>query len=506
MKWYIFIIYFLLGIPILINSVKDIFILGITCDGIYSGLYFLYKYFNKDLTENQILKSVSDIYIIDTLTRYQYYFILNLIYYLINIILFFKEIYLYYIFYILLLPPLINYIYSKTDNGKIFFNFIITKRNIFLKKFFSKQISKFIEKNSFITGSPPLVLSYNKIMPLWEHIDNMTDVIISILKNILIITIINHLKINMNNLSYNFIKKLYNYKSGEEVSTKLNLEEAQKNIRLMIINNDWNSITSARITNSLKTIYINYDTQNISIIKKLEFKLIIFFSYWSIGNFISLFFIPVIHAFIEIYRYRCFIPNYYKIINTISSLLITFIYNNSILTAFITAFGYPLFINNLTISFFNNLFKKKYILIDMHFNKTKLIYMIKYTSWIFINNYFYTDVIYKNYVNNTNNIGSLLIVNFINTKIHKVLFLILYISNIINNNNIINLIINFYIIFVLSNFYDIISKNINNTNIINDSLIKKNILEKHQNIEKHQDIYINNEFKYFLEESMIIIN
>ena len=49
----------------------------------------------------------------------------------------------------------------------------------------------------------------------------------------------------------------------------------------------------------------------------------------------------------------------------------------------------------------------------MHFNKTKLIYMIKYTSWIFINNYFYTDVIYKNYVNNTNNIGSLLIVNFI---------------------------------------------------------------------------------------------
>ena len=189
-----------------------------------------------------------------------------------------------------------------------------------------------------------------------------------------------------------------------------------------------------------------------------------------------------------------------------SSLLITFIYNNSILTAFITAFGYPLFINNLTISFFNNLFKKKYILIDMHFNKTKLIYMIKYTSWIFINNYFYTDVIYKNYVNNTNNIGSLLIVNFINTTIHKVLFLILYISNIINNNNIINLIINFYLIFVLSNFYDIISKNINNTNIINDSLIKKNILEKHQNIEKHQDIYINNEFKYFLEESMIIIN
>ena len=102
MKWYVFIIYFILGLPILINSPKDILILGITCDGIYSGLYFLYKYFNKNLTENQILTSISDIYIIDTITRYEYYLILNIIYYLINTIIFFKEIYLYYILYIFL--------------------------------------------------------------------------------------------------------------------------------------------------------------------------------------------------------------------------------------------------------------------------------------------------------------------------------------------------------------------------------------------------------------------
>jgi len=494
MKWYIFLIYFLLGIPILINSFKDILILGITCDGIYSGLYFLYKYFNKDLTENQILISINEIYIIDTLTRYQYYFILNLVYYLINIALFFKEIYSYYIFYILLLPPTINYIYSKTENGKIFFNFIISKRNIFLKKFFSKQISKFIENNSFITGTPSLVLSYNKIMPIWEHIDNLTDVIISMLKNILIITIINHLKINMSNVSYNFVKKLYNYKSGEEVSTKLNLIEAQKNIRLMIINNDWSIITSAKITNSLKTIYINYDTQNISIKKKLEFKLIIFFSYWSIGNFISLYFIPPINALIEIYRYKSLKPNYNKIINTIISLIITFIYNNSILTSFITIFGYPIFINNLTISFLNNLLKKKYILIDIHFNRIKLFYMLKYTTWIIINNYLLVDDFYKNY----NNIGSLIIINLINTKIHKLLFLILYISNIINNYNLLNLFINFYLSFIFSNLYDVFKEKINN---INNSLIKKKIIEK-----KYEEKINETEFKYFLEESMIIIN
>ena len=515
MKWYIFIIYFILGLPILINSFKDIFILGITCDGIYSGLYFLYKYFNKNLTENQILISISDIYIIDTLTRYQYYFILNLLYYSINIILFFREIYLYYILYILLLPPTINYIYSKTENGKIFFNFIINKRNIFFKKFFSKQISKFIENNSFITGSPPLVLSYNKIMPLWEHIDNVSDVIISMLKNILIITIINHLKINMSNISYNFVKKLYNYKSGEEVSTKLNLEEAQKNIRLMIINNDWNSITSARITNSLKTIYINYDTQNISILKKLEFKIIIFFSYWSIGNFISLYFIPLIHSIIEIYRYKSLVPNYNKIINCLLSLLITITYNNSILTSFITAFGYPLLINNLSISFFNNLFKKKYILVDIHFiNISKLVYMLKYTSWILFNNYISSASFNnKNITNitnitNINSIGSILIVNMISTSIHKILFLTLYISNIFNNNNLLNLIINLYFLFILSNLYDIIKGKFNNTNnIINNSLIKKEENKKYEiKIENNTKISNDYKFKYFLEESMIIIN
>jgi len=519
MKWYSFIIYFILGLPILINSFNDILLLGITCDGIYSGLYFLYKYFNKDLTENQILTSISDIYIIDTITRYEYYLILNAIYYLIKIILFFKEIYLFYILYILILPPTINFLYSKTEKGKIFFNFIITKRNLFLKKFFSKQISKFIENNSFITGSPPLVLSYTKIMPLWNHIDNVFEVIVSMLKNILIITIINHLKINMSNISYNFVKKIYNYKSGEEVSTKLNLEEAQKNIRLMIINNDWNSITSARITNSLKTIYINYDTQNVSILKKLEFRLIIFFSYWSVGNFISLYYIPPIHAIIEIYRYKSLDPNYNKVANCLLSLLITITHNNSILTAFITAFGYPLLINNLTPSFFNNLFKKKYLLINIHFIKiSKLIYMLKYTSWILINNYLSSDSFYKKYFNNQNNInyitninyinsiGNLLIMNMIDKPIHKILFLTLYISNILNNNSLLNLFINLYLLFILSNLYEVIKGKMNSNNLINNSLIKKEDNKKCEEKIYYQNINNDNQFKYFLEESMIIIN
>jgi hypothetical protein len=523
----------------------DIFILGITCDGIFSGFYFLYKYFQKDLTENQILNSVGDIYIIDTVTRYQYYIFLDILYYLLSLLIFFKTDYLYYIFYPFILPPFINWLYGNTEIGKIFFNSIINKRNIFFKKFFSKQLSKLIENYPFITGTPPLNITYKKIMPVWDHLDNITDIIISILKNILIITGINYLKSNYSNVSYNFLKKIYNYKSGEVISTNLTFEQAQLNIRSMILKNEWNKITSAQIINSFKIIYSNFDTQNISMKKKLEFKIIIFFSYWSIGNFIKLEFIPVINAIIEIYRSISLIksiksinsikiiPNYYKITNTVLAMIITFIFKNAILTSFITSFGSPLFINNITFSLISYILNKKYILIDIHFNSYKFFSMLFYTTWIILNILINNINLVNNIININlvNNISSIIISTLIKEPIHKYIFLILYITNIINDNNLFNLIINFYIIFITTNIWDLFNSQIkiNNTNIdINFKQILNNIDESYhnnninlkENVDKNTENTENTEntkkinyfidddnkkFNYYLENSMIII-
>jgi len=65
-----------------------------------------------------------------------------------------------------------------------------------------------------------------------------------------------------------------------------------------------------------------------------------------------------------------------------------------------------------------------------------------------------------------------------------------------------------YFLFILSNLYDIIKGKFNNTNnIINNSLIKKEENKKYEiKIENNTKISNDYKFKYFLEESMIIIN
>jgi hypothetical protein len=105
--------------------------------------------------------------------------------------------------------------------------------------------------------------------------------------------------------------------------------------------------------------------------------------------------------------------------------------------------------------------------------------------------------------------------------------LILYITNIINDNNLFNLIINFYIIFVSTNIWDIFNSQIkinntnNNTNIdINFKQILNNIDESYHNndINLKKEILVKNtekinyfidddnkKFNYYLENSMIII-
>ena len=500
--YYIFYIIFgIFFISFNINiNFKNIFVLGLSCDGIFNGINFMNYYIKKDLSESQILNNIIEIYDIDIITRYEYYFILNLFFYIIRLMLlnslnisfyFFNKILtiddiIYCIFYPIVLPIFINY-FNKINLGQRFFNYIKIKRYIFFKKFFSKQISKFIEKNTIITGEPAISIEYQHIMPLWDNIDNFENIFWSFIKNILLISAINYLKQNYSNISYNIIKKFYTLKTGVKLST-ITLHDAQKNIRNIIINNKWNTIMQTQNINSLRIIYSNYDNVNNYFIHMIKFKLLVFFSYWSIGYYFHFCLIPITNSIIEYYRGRNKLNvNYYKIINFIFSFISSFFIDNIIIISFITAYGYPLLFNKLTFCLFKYILKNKNIIIMIHTLKYNIFIESLFTLYFIINYLFNTKYLFL--------ISTITILFILNNYLHKSILIILLICNVLNNFNLPNIILNIYIIHIFYNilfFYKniveehYIEKKINNSNNSNDS----------NNINVKQHTVIDNNFEY----------
>lgn len=539
-------LYSLFGVVFLFLNInlnlKDVFLLGLSCDGIFNGFYFINNYLKRDLTESQILSNLVEIYDVDLITRYEYYFIINILYYLLKLMTynsyftiqifnhkFFTEDLIFISFYPIIIPPIINYFYNKSY-GKSFFDLIKFKRNLFFKKFFSKQISKFIQKNNIITGEPSLNIKYTKIMPLWEHIGNIENIFWSIIKNLLLISAINYLKNNYSNISYNIIKKFYVYKTGNKINS-LTLPQSQKNIRDIIINNNWSKIMETQNINSLRVIYSNYDNTNNYFFNMLKFKLLIFFSYWSIGCYFKLFIIPIFNAFVELYRFRNNNKNYYKITNFIFCLILSYFIDNVIIISFLTAYGYPFIINKLSFNIIKYLLKNKNFIINLHLSFNNIFmeicfFIYFYLNYLFDNKYFLMLTIFVFF--------------FLNNYFDKSIFIFLIICNHLNNYNFFNVIVNFYITHILFNFYfnlknidskkndtqdsiklndniDSIKLNYNNTfidenydykinNIVESYYPIKNVYQKKYNNSENNLQKNNNCDNSFLEESMLILN
>lgn len=488
------ILYFLFGIFFLFLNInlnlKDVFLLGLSCDGIFNGINFMNNYLKKDLTESQILSNLVEIYDIDLITRYEYYFIINIFYYLLKIMTFnsyfsisffyykfFIDDFLFISFYPIIIPPIMNYIYLTTY-GKNFFENIKFKRNLFFKKFFSKQIAIFIKKNPVITGEPAVSVKYSKIMPFWDNVNNIENVFWSIFKNFLLISAVNYLKNNYSNLSYNLIKKFYVYKTGNKINS-ITLEQSQKNIRNIIVNDQWNKITETQYMNSLLVIYSNYDNKNNFFLNMLKFKLLIFFSYWSIGCYFKLYLIPVVNSLIEIYRHRENKKNYYKISNFILCLLLSFFIDNVIIISFFTAYGYPLIINKLSFNIIKYFIKNKDFIIYLNITYSSFFIELLFFSY-FLFNYIFDNKYFL--------ILTILVLFFLNNYFDKTIFIFIILCNHLNNYNIYNIIINCYITHIFFNIYSLY-KNIN--------CLKKNIFsEENLSLSNDNNVFLDENYNY----------
>jgi hypothetical protein len=462
-------IYLVMYILFLYSSVyinSNLFILSIGFDGIFNAIQFSKYYIRKDLSESHIIKNIPDIYNVNTILRYEYYLFINCVaYILLPLKLFIRGIFI----YIIIIPPIL-YKINISNYGQ----YIRNKKNLFLKEFLSKHISKYIEKRS----NNNFKIHHSEIMQLLSIESDVENVFWIILKNLLIIQGISYLKRNYSNISYNVIKKFYTYKTGTKINS-ITIQEAIDYIKNVINNKEWFKLYDVQFTNCLRIIY-NENT-NGSFLYSLQFKILYFFSLWSFGFILPSYTIPFLFISFEIYRTDkpiTIIKNSivkYKIINKLiifklvnilfSFVLALLLQHEIILISFITVFGYPLIFNDLTLSIIGEIWKKKDFIINIHksYPPFKIeVYHIKlfiiYLLLTFINNFNTCSILINTYI--------------------------LYITN-----NMINYYINSERIYIDENDYSII-------------FINKPCLDKeHKRIDNYKSNKVNTDLVYTIDNS-----
>ena len=396
-------IYFAMFILFLYSSIyinTNLFILSISFDGIFNAMQFSKYYIKKDLSESHIIKNIPDVYKVNTIARYEYYLFVNCIaFILLPLKLFIRTIFI----YAIIIPPIL-YKINISNYGQ----YIINKKNLFLREFLSKHISKHIEKHS----NNNFKIHHSEIMQLLSIENDIENIFWIILKNLLIIQGVGYLKRNYSNISYNVIKKFYTFKTGVKINS-ITIQEAKDYIKNVINNKEWFKLYDVQFTNCLKIIY-NENT-NSSIVNSLQFKILYFFSLWSFGFILPTYTIPPLFLSFEIYRSDNLINKtnnpinklvVFKLVNILFSFILALLLQHEILLiSFITVFGYPLIFNDLTLSIIGEIWKKKDFIINIHklYPPFKIeVYHLKliliYLILTFINNFNTSSVLINTYI------------------------------------------------------------------------------------------------------------
>ena len=411
-------IYYVMFIIFLYTSIyinTNLFILSIGFDGIFNAVQFSKYYIKKDLSESHIIKNIPNVYNINTIARYEYYLFVNCIaFILLPLKLFIRTIFI----YIVIIPPIL-YKINISNYGQ----YIKNKKNLFLKEFLSKHISKYIEKHS----NNNFKIHHSEIMQLLSIENDIENIFWIILKNLLIIQGVSYLKRNYSNISYNVIKKFYTFKTGVKINS-ITIQEATDYIKNVINNKEWFKLYDVQFTNCLKIIY-NENT-NGSIVNSLQFKILYFFSLWSFGFILPCYTIPLLFLSFEIYRTdnlinitnnpinKLNINNLIinkliinklvilKLVNIILTFILALLLQHEILLiSFITVFGYPLIFNDLTLSIIGEIWKKRDFIINIHklYPPFKIeVYHLKliliYLILTFINNFNTNSILINTYI------------------------------------------------------------------------------------------------------------
>lgn len=317
---------------------------------------------------------------------------------------------------------------------------ILNKLRIeYTKKILSKILSKILVYFSCTYLNKNVIIKHGEIIPLIEDYPKIIDYIIDIMKNILMIILLNYVR-NYSSTIYFSIKRLYKYKTSETLNSFVSKDHSKEMLINIIDTKNWQELLKP---NTFKAIMHVYQTNpnNVSIfdyIVKINLSLTKFFTLWTLGSFgcILIPFIMFLMITINFIRHRTI--SKYKIIitNIILASILLGIIDNPLYIALFCEYGDIIIINNITSTIFRILYKK----IKKKYNESTI---LKINEWIIITLYM---IYYKNdgiillgIKNGVSNVSFYCIVLYCSTylsgfKIYHIMMntIILFICDVIN--------------------------------------------------------------------------
>jgi hypothetical protein len=382
------------------------------------------------------------------------------------------------------LITIVPFIINKILTSKLF-DIIRESKEMFVKVIISKIFTIIIKFYSKLYLNKDVAIKYTEILCLLKDYRDTVNYFIDILKNLLFIFLLLYIKNYSASLYYGMIKYIYNYKTGDLLAS-YNADSAKHYLIDIIDNRKWYELTKPNAYKAILYLYqINNEKSDIikNIVTQFNFSLVKMFTVWTISSLFGIaYIIPILSFGMLLFKKimnRIDNDKFYKeLLVILLSGSLSLMYDNYMIISFLSHFGTQFIFNNVTFIMIKVMYKKLKKIINMIVNNNVDLTM----SYIFT--IIYTIILKHIAVKDTYFlIGLNILFNImISIEIKKqIIFAIILLSTYISNYNILHVIFNtliLYIIFgcidrgIMYTFQDTIKMLLDSTNVI-----VKNILQ-----------------------------
>lgn len=454
----------------------NILIIMMTIDNIYLAGNFLKNIFDENISESQIIISNNKLYSIGVIERYTCYIFFSIVlFFLKNFILNCNFLILDQLFILITIPYILNNcIYH---NFEFCFDVVTNYKYQLIKNVCIEQLVILIINLSKTYYGKNIKLDKQEMIDTLLQYQNLNMYINNFIRNSLVVSLMIYLR-RSSKICYKLSKYFYFYNTGEYM-TNITLSEARTHFKKVIENSRFDQLCHPMTIQSMIYLYYCKNNSDImqTIIKKINFRIVLMFSLWTIGSlftdYITIYSVVVTSCCISIFKNyirnkkKHIVQNFINekiIVSTFTTILLGLPLKNPFLISLINQFSDIIIINPLTKSLTKTIFD------NVVSNTSKLNQMIHFDKRILIS-YFLVVILYA--LSNLKHFEMNLIIpimfnvtqNFkFEYKQHKkynydlIMYLILYVSLINNKMNILKMLIVSYVVSCIDNIVIFVSK------------------------------------------------